>query len=172
MIRPNYFVSAYFEVLQEYNRDAKAGTDSQGDRYQTALNALSAVAADVAKDLEIWAVLNPAQRSPDANLLTGEYGKLTVDELQQLADKHCENYSMLRILSVYIEKNYGDSSGIHLVTVDGKRTAYAQIHEKAVEMVEQIHSAPVDDSVLDEWMNPETESALYNEISGAVYPNY
>lgn len=170
MIRPNYFVSAYLEALQEYNADAVKGNDTP-ERYEAALNALSAVAADVAKDLGKWAVLNPAQRSPDANLLTGEYGRLTVDELQWLADKHRENYTMLRILSTYIGNEYGDSSGIHLVTVDGKRTAYAQIHDKAVEMAEQIHAAPVADSVLDEWMNPETESALYREIGGAVYPN-
>ena len=169
MIRPNYFVSAYLEALQEYNADAVKGNDTP-ERYEAALNALSAVAADVAKDLGKWAVLNPAQRSPDANLLTGEYGRLTVDELQWLADKHRENYTMLRILSVYAVAHYGENHGIHFVTVDGKRTAYTQIHESALAMIERIHKAPVDDSVLDAWMLPEDNPGIYAEIGGAIYP--
>ena len=158
MIRPNYFVSDYLEALKEYNKDLKALEDDNQKkaRYNAALAEADRIAGDIQKDIAKWSVLKPDQRHVDANLLSGEYGVLSVDELTALATKHRENYTMLRIL--------------HFVTVDGKRTAYTQIHESALAMIERIHKAPVDDSVLDAWMLPEDNPGIYAEIGGAIYP--
>lgn len=173
MIRPNYFVSAYLEALNEYNRDLKAleDNDQKEARYNAALAEADRIAGDVQKDIAKWSVLKPDQRHSDANLLSAEYGVLSIEELTALVTKHRENYTMLRILSVYAVAHYGENHGIHFITVDGKRTAYAQIHESALSMIERIHKAPVDDSVLNAWMLPADNPGIYAEIGGERYPD-
>ena len=173
MIRPNYFVSDYLEALKEYNKDLKAlEDDNQKEaRYNAALAEADRIAGDVQKDIAKWSVLKPDQRHSDANLLSAEYGVLSIEELTALVTKHRENYTMLRILSVYAVAHYGENHGIHFITVDGKRTAYAQIHESALSMIERIHKAPVDDSVLNAWMLPADNPGIYAEIGGERYPD-
>lgn len=174
MARPNYFVSAYLHVLQDFNADMvtlkKNNKKHKEERYKAALAEAAEIAGNAEKSVANWAVLKPDHRTADANLLNGEYGVLSKDELQALADKNRENYTMLRLLSVYAVTHYGDNHGIHFVTVEGKRKVYAAIYQKAVDMIEQIYSAPVADSVLDAWMVDPADKPLYAEISTRVIP--
>lgn len=171
MNRQNYFINRYLSALTEYNEDAKRLSEdeiaSEG-RYEKALAEIEAISEEVTEAVNRWAVLRAYMRHSDADLLTPEYD-LTRDEVQNLAFKHRQNYTMLRIISVYIRKNFGDDSGIRLVTVTGKRAAYSAIHDSAVEMANRIHTAPVEDSVLDEWMNTDESRGIYAQISNSPY---
>lgn len=171
MFKQNYFVNLYYTALADYNADAAALTGDEiasEERYNKALAEIEAISKDVEQAVNQWGILKAGNRHSDADLLTPEYS-LTRDEVQALAQKHRQNYTMLRILSVYIRKVFGDDSGIQLVTLDGKKAAYSAIHESAVEMANRIHTAPVEDSVLDEWMNTDESRSIYAQISNSPY---
>lgn len=171
MQKQNYYVNLYYTALADYNADAAALTGDKiasERRYGKVLAEIEAISKEVTQAVNHWAILRAYHRHTDADLLTPEY-ELTREEVQNLANKHRQNYTMLRILSVYIRKVFGDDSGIQLVTVEGKRAAYSAVHDSAVEMANRIHTAPVEDSVLDEWMNTDESKAIYSQISNSPY---
>ena len=128
---------------------AKEAFDSEYAALQTIFDRdLSALNEKIDK----WAVLVPGNINEDVQLLEHDFN-LTTDEMQQIADRNRDNYTMLRLLSEYAsakdaEKDPTKLEGLFngLVTYGPaeRKEAYSKVFNGGMAVINALYNAAAD----------------------------
>ncbi len=113
--------------------------------------------------IDRWATLDGSEiDSADMQLLTGAFD-LTVQDIEELAERYSENYTMLRALQAYVDKHnrdrtpeelarnpFGTSlSDLPIPTPERRREAVGKFHSGALSMLSSIKNTPAGSPMLD-----------------------
>lgn len=164
----NHYERTYAKAVAEQKiAAAKEAFDSEFAALQTIFDRDLSVLKD---KVDKWAVLVPGNINEDVQLLEHDFN-LTTDEMQQIADRNRNNYTMLRLLDEYAAaknaaKDPAKLEGLYEgVTINGpaeRKAAYEQLFDGGMALIQTIYNAAADSRTLDalkmqidSFMNPD-----------------
>ena len=125
------------------------------------MDAIEKADAEAMAQVDKWARLDPADIKDDIQLLNGAF-TLSSAELNELADKHSKNYTMLRAI-----KDYGDKNGIYMQVYDPAevKRAWKTVLKETEQTLNYVLEKP--DSQFSEIMVREFGQSAYQKPGGA-----
>ena len=88
----------------EYDKKSRELADRQGDIFKEYLTGIADVVNDYSEAVDNWAKLKGSDMSDDAALFSSTIN-LTQKELEDMIERHRENYTMTRVIADYIDAN-------------------------------------------------------------------